>query len=354
MNRSALILQSHLSANVIVNAVSSLYIPQAQYFENEISEKAEEGIDPLDHTRIHPTEYPIAHELVQNVLGLDPEDWENRNPAKAVAMLWNDENVERKLATLDLEAFAFELARRTGKSSRILVRMIAREIVEPYQDTREPFALPNTYDVLRMLTGETLETLDAGKIITAHVTQVKPEVAYIRLDSGVTGEIPREYIMDPPAVIDDAKSALNKSQAVRGVVIDLRAADLYIELSIRHGDVILAANQQLFNNRDPYFDTEHERIDKELQAKQKRVREAGLPRVIDHPAWKHVNKAQAESMLADKSVGEAVIRPSSKGVDHIAVTWKVAEGIFQHIGKFNWVVRRNTRGIATQCTRRDE
>lgn len=70
-----------------------------------------------------------------------------------------------------------------------------------------------------------------------------------------------------------------------------------------------------------------------MQAKQKRVREAGLPRVIDHFAWKHVNKTQAESMLNDKLVGDAIIRPSSKGVDHIAVTWKVAEGVFQHIGK---------------------
>ena len=30
--------------------------------------------------------------------------------------------------------------------------------------------------------------------------------------------------------------------------------------------------------------------------------------------------------------GDAVIRPSSLGPDHIAVTWKFAEGVYQHIG----------------------
>lgn len=29
--------------------------------------------------------------------------------------------------------------------------------------------------------------------------------------------------------------------------------------------------------------------------------------------------------------GEAIIRPSSKSVSHLTVTWKVAEGIYQHI-----------------------
>lgn len=29
--------------------------------------------------------------------------------------------------------------------------------------------------------------------------------------------------------------------------------------------------------------------------------------------------------------GEVIIRPSSKGADHLTITWKVADGIYQHI-----------------------
>ncbi|KAI7248582.1 Transcription elongation factor, partial [Hortaea werneckii] len=43
------------------------------------------------------------------------------------------------------------------------------------------------------------------------------------------------------------------------------------------------------------------------------------------------NSAQAVEFLGPQSRGDCVIRPSSKGPDHLAVTWKVHEGVFQHI-----------------------
>jgi len=36
-------------------------------------------------------------------------------------------------------------------------------------------------------------------------------------------------------------------------------------------------------------------------------------------------------MMAKMSQGEAIIRPSSKGADHLTLTWKVARGITQHV-----------------------
>jgi transcription elongation factor SPT6 len=42
---------------------------------------------------------------------------------------------------------------------------------------------------------------------------------------------------------------------------------------------------------------------------------------------------QAEAYLDKQQRGDVVIRPSSKGVDHLAVTWKVDEKLYQHIGK---------------------
>jgi transcription elongation factor SPT6 len=355
VSRRVLLEEDLLPACVAVNALSTLYMAHESLYETDVSNDPDDldNLDPLDHTRIHPEDYPIAHEIVINILGLDPEDYQNRaqhdqdnedwpkkNISRPVIQLLSDQHVERKIASLDIEAYAKELTLRSGKRSRFLVSMVAKEIVEPYQDTRGPFTLPNELDVLKMLTGETLETLDRGRIITAHVSMVKPEVVYIKLDSGVTGEIPQQYILDGNSQVN-AKDLLNKSQAVRGVVVSLRAAELYIELSIRQADVARAASEQLAHNRDRNFDSVQEDNDKAILLKQKRVREAGLPRVIDHPSWKHVNKAQAESMLSDKQVGEAVIRPSHKGVDHIAVTWKVAEGIYQHIGKASSSERRD-------------
>ena len=54
-------------------------------------------------------------------------------------------------------------------------------------------------------------------------------------------------------------------------------------------------------------------------------------RVIKHPLFRPFNSAQAEEYLGSQAQGDVVIRPSSKGLDHLAVTWKVSENVFQHI-----------------------
>lgn len=40
---------------------------------------------------------------------------------------------------------------------------------------------------------------------------------------------------------------------------------------------------------------------------------------------------EAEKLLESSEQGEAIIRPSSKGSDHLTVTWKVAPGVFAHV-----------------------
>lgn len=36
-------------------------------------------------------------------------------------------------------------------------------------------------------------------------------------------------------------------------------------------------------------------------------------------------------MMETMDQGDVVIRPSSKGENHLTVTWKVADGIYQHV-----------------------
>lgn len=40
---------------------------------------------------------------------------------------------------------------------------------------------------------------------------------------------------------------------------------------------------------------------------------------------------EAEKCMANMDQGEVIIRPSSKGADHLTITWKVADKIYQHI-----------------------
>ena len=45
--------------------------------------------------------------------------------------------------------------------------------------------------------------------------------------------------------------------------------------------------------------------------------------MIAHPSFHNINFRQAEKMMESMDQGDVVIRPSSKGENHLTVTWKV-------------------------------
>ncbi|KAI6041934.1 SH2 domain-containing protein [Pisolithus marmoratus] len=53
--------------------------------------------------------------------------------------------------------------------------------------------------------------------------------------------------------------------------------------------------------------------------------------VIKHPNFHNFNATQAENFLEKQQHGDMVIYPSSKGMDHLAVMWKVDDKLYQHI-----------------------
>lgn len=53
--------------------------------------------------------------------------------------------------------------------------------------------------------------------------------------------------------------------------------------------------------------------------------------MIAHPSFHNINFKQAEKMMETMDQGDVIIRPSSKGENHLTVTWKVSDGIYQHV-----------------------
>lgn len=50
-----------------------------------------------------------------------------------------------------------------------------------------------------------------------------------------------------------------------------------------------------------------------------------------HPSFHNISFAEAEKLMQTMKQGEAIVRPSSKGADHLTVTWKVTDEVYQHI-----------------------
>lgn len=340
-NRAKLLRENILGPSIMINVAAFLFIQQGEADEMDYRSASKDDTDlpnPLDQTRIHPLDYDLASELCIRLLKEDPEDAQERHPSFFTVQWFNQDQETRAkiLNESDIDHFARRKQQETGEAKFYTVDLIAAEFDEPFKDNRKEYMLPDEWAVCTMLTGETQETLSVGCIVTGHVIRSMQDQVIIRLESQVEGEVKKELIDAPDGAPTDARKLLTRGQAVRGVVTDVRPLDLYIAVSSRQQDVQTAGRARIEKILHPvmqYFDVLAEQKDMQMLDTRKRREQGAVPRIVDHPAWHVANKNQAEKILSKQNRGDAVIRPSSQGNDHLAVTWKVDDGIYQHLGR---------------------
>jgi transcription elongation factor SPT6 len=105
--------------------------------------------------------------------------------------------------------------------------------------------------------------------------------------------------------------------------------DFMAKLSMREESLRVPYKAPINFGRDGW-DYALEAADKE-ELREKDKTTGRTQRVVKHPNFKPYNSIQAEEYLGSQPPGEVIIRPSSKGNDHLAITWKVADGVYQHI-----------------------
>ncbi|TFK76387.1 transcription elongation factor SPT6 [Pluteus cervinus] len=335
-NRDQFVRASLLTTRIFLNAAAFLRISQeeSQLGSKQHKHRADEDApDPLDDTRIHPEDYELARKMATDALELDEEDIHDEHPSQVVLALMHDPENEKKLAELNLDEFAISLYEANLDQKRHTLNVIREELLRPFAEQREPFKLPGDWDILTMLSGETQRTLRVGLIVSALVLRPKPHFVTVRLDSGIEGVINAQYISDQP--VNDTKSVVSKGQTISGVIIDIKFQleedQFFVELSSRQSE--LANGDSLFRRvrHDEAWDIARFEKDQEVMARKKRAEVNRTRRVIKHPNFHNFNTAQAEAYLEKQQRGDVVIRPSSKGINHLAVTWKVDDGLYQHI-----------------------
>jgi transcription elongation factor SPT6 len=268
--------------------------------------------------------------MADNALELDEEDTTDDHPSKSVLKLMQDVDAEEKLNELHLDDFADNLRELRQVEKRFALKMIKDEIVDQGKDRRADFVLPDPWTVLTMLSGESESSLKAGLLVAAFVTQVRTNTVFLRLDSGVEGNIDLPYIADyPPA---SCAQVVKPQTTVQALILSVDPVNFLTQLSIRPMD--LANNQEQLERQvipDPRYDYDQLAADTAAQYKKKQMTVDRTKRQIDHPYFYNMNSAQAEQHLTNQQRGDVVIRPSSKGIDHLAVTWKVDDGLYQHL-----------------------
>ncbi|KAK2574192.1 Transcription elongation factor SPT6 [Acropora cervicornis] len=262
-----------------------------------------------------------------------------------------------RLKDLDLDAFAEELERQGYGNKRITLYDIRDELFGQYRERRLPYRALTVEDRFRLLTGETSETLYVGKMVVCGVTgfanrkpprdmidQAQPVWTHLdngscpgqaigvrtRLENGLSGFIPTKMISDKR--ISSPRDRVKVGMNLHCRVTRINMERLQLDLTCRSSD-LLDKEGKYSPLKDKYFDEDAADVDKkeEEAAKKKANRPKYVKRVIVHPSFKNISFKEAERLLAEMEQGECIVRPSSKGADHLTVTWKVDEGVYQHV-----------------------
>ncbi|KAJ6496747.1 transcription elongation factor SPT6 [Mycena vitilis] len=329
-NREQFIKAGLLTKTLFINAAGFLRISQQEDLKPaKLRADDDHAPDPLDDTRIHPEDYELARKMAMDALEYDEEDVQDKHPSWVVGLIMEDSENDKKLSELNLDEFAVSLYEANDDLKRHTLNVIRDELSRPFAEQRDPYQLLDGWDVLTMLSGETQRSLDVGLIITVVVLRAKPQFVNVKLESGIEGVIDAEHLFDPA----NPNRVLTKGQAVSALVLDVKRIieqdSFFVELSVRSADMHEGDLRDIL--ADNYWDKPRFLKDKEMLQRKKRAEVDRSRRVIKHPNFHNFNTAQAEAYLDKQQRGDVVIRPSSKGSDHLAVTWKVDDQLYQHI-----------------------
>lgn len=313
-----------MSPVVFANCASSL---QLMY------DPAEQTSNYLDSTRIHPEDYDLAKKMVADALDLDEEDIAaeiQENGEHAIVRKLVRDGKEADVDLLDLESYAEDLASRLHQRKRATLETIRAEILDPYGELRRAFSGLSTDRIFTMLTGETSNSLYEDMVIPVSIKKIFGNHLEVKLDCGIDGWISEDVYpsgIGPSGA--DPREAFRPHQTVQAKLTKLERKELKATLSLREEDI----KQKLRPfDRDPGgWDDAQEDADKREAHKRTEDVTGRATRVIKHPLFRPFNTEQAEEFLGPQDIGNVVIRPSSKGLDHLAVTWKVSNNVYQHI-----------------------
>ncbi|CAN6621212.1 transcription elongation factor Spt6p [Trichomonascus vanleenenianus] len=319
-NRQELITKNITTKNTFMNCVSFLKIP---YERRSVQS---EEIDVLDATRIHPEDYELSKKIVGDALEYDEEDIDEYESAGGVVAHMVSSKLTHKLNELSLAEFANKLYEEFHTKKLATLEIIRDEIKNHYEEKRRPLLRLTELQVFTMLTGETAESLYKGAVVPVSVKRVSGPVAFVRLACDVEGAIPTNMLSD-----SGERPYLTNGQTLQAIVKSIDYARFSAELSARPNEIEEAVYKQQHPRRDPKkWNMTAEEADR-MKVVQKEQEQAKARRIVNHPKFVLMNSSQAEQYLAGQPIGDFVIRPSSRGYDHVAITWKVDNQVYQHI-----------------------
>lgn len=314
-NRSELITEQITSKTVFMNSAAFLRIP----YDGRSLRSSE--TEMLDATRIHPEDYELGKKMAADAMELDEEDLAGYESSGGVIAQLMHEGPE-KLNELILGDYADELQKKFNQRKRETLEMIKAELLNHFGEQRAPLRPLSEMQVFTMLTGETKNTLYPGLVVPVNIRKVATGFAIGRLSSGIEANI---------SFGGERRMDIQFGQTVQALIKSVNYAKFSTETTVKQSEIERAMEHSKRGYQDPRkWNHNAEEYDR-TRLLRKAQEEQKTRRIIKHPLFRVMNSRQAEEYLASKERGDLVIRPSSRGLDHIAITWKVGDNLYQHL-----------------------
>lgn len=292
---------------------------------------ASEEFEWLDFTRIHPDEYPMAKKISTSVLEVSHQS-ENANVLQVLKQ-------PSQLDGYNLEDYGQHLSNLLGINMVAMVDFIVKELKDPFGDDRPDFPTRlENQEIFYRLSGESKYSFLEGAIITAKIIGVNERgLKVLTTGSELLGNVKLNDPRDDP--VPDAKANYIVGNHIRVKINRINYGELNIDLSIRPRDLSSHSEFLRQNHVLDFYelsDGHGFKLVKEEDFPRNllETRSAGKSfqsRKISHPYFKNIGLEKAQEFLADRTRGEFLFRPSSKGPSYINITWKMFEDFFVHL-----------------------
>lgn len=294
--------------------------------------------------------YNVAKELWEDQYGptFKFAEWDPK--VDVPPAYWRD-----KVEELDLDTFATMIEQQGQGRWLSHLQMIKWEFRLPFVDPRKPMEALTGKRLFRLITGETEQTLRPGKEVTGKVVSNGEFGCRIKLEGDIPAFIPLRNLSDEH--VETAEDIVTPGMVVTAVVTEVKVDHTCVDMSLKLEDFRRPLSQWERPSSLPAIDPAFDRISSaNIDEKKTKEREARLEamrltlsatrlgedgedakkrrrpvarRACTHPAFRNARNDEVNRELKEAGaamVGEALIRPSTKSPDSLAVHWVVREG----------------------------
>ncbi|KAL0479204.1 hypothetical protein AKO1_008042 [Acrasis kona] len=282
-------------------------------------------LDVLDNTRIHPESYTYAVDMAVDALDGVRDSQTHLYVEKAM-------KDPTKLDDLDLDAHAEHLLSVKKIRKHTTLKNIKAEFHCGFKDPRNTYRKLSDNEVFDYVTGESDQTLNRNIMVHAQVIRISERGIKLALtdNPNITGFMKLSHLDSrDPIVCDSRDEAIKKCKRLdieEGAVVEC----VILEVQKDRYSVVLSMNpHDMANAKNKDFMTDVQVTPRDVirtgggnnQSSSSSNRQR-IKRSINHPSFRNFDYQQAMEYLNQQGqVGNVVIRPSSKGYDHLTITY---------------------------------